>query len=251
MDILKDENFESALNNLAKDFHLWNISKSESRTHLFLNDELSQRDHERKVRENLKSSHGPTAEQHDQFYRDHKLLLVLFRVLAVMPIERSGPGLVTFSWKSLASIYALCFYVLMTVVVMIVGIERIKFFETTDKFDDQIYGIIFILFLIPHFWIPFVGWGVASDVASYKTNWASFQVRYYRVTGENLKFPRLKMLIAVISIGCLICAVLFIVSMSILLEGFPMWQTGAYCEFVVINEMTCFYFLLLFFSFVN
>lgn len=40
----------------------------------------------------LNSADGDTAEKHDQFYRDHKLLLVLFRVLAVMPITRSSPG---------------------------------------------------------------------------------------------------------------------------------------------------------------
>lgn len=165
-----------------------------------------------------------------QFYRDHKLLLVLFRALAVMPIERSSPGKVTFSWKSAASIYAFCFYCFATVIVLIVGYERVKILSNTKEFDDSIYGVLFIIFLVPHFWIPFVGWGVANDVAAYKTNWATFQVRYFRITGENLQFPRLKVLIVVISIGCLLCAVLFIVSLSILLEGFPMWHTIAYCK---------------------
>lgn len=40
----------------------------------------------------LSSQDGDTCEVHDQFYRDHKLLLVLFRALAVMPITRSRPG---------------------------------------------------------------------------------------------------------------------------------------------------------------
>jgi hypothetical protein len=76
----------------------------------------------------------------------------------VMPIERSSPGKVTFSWRSKASLYAFCFYSLLTIVIVIVGIERIKFFQKTNKFDDYIYGILFVIFLIPHFWIPFVGW---------------------------------------------------------------------------------------------
>lgn len=147
-----------------------------------------------------------------------------------MPIERSSPGKVTFSWKSAASIYAFCFYCFATVIVLVVGYERVKILSNTQKFDESIYGVLFIIFLVPHFWIPFVGWGVANDVAAYKTNWGTFQVRYFRVTGENLEFPRLKVLIVIISIGCLLCAVLFIVSLSILLEGFPMWHTSAYCE---------------------
>lgn len=93
-----------------------------------------------------------------------------------MPITRSGPGLVTFSWKSSATTYALIFYSLMTLVVLRIGYERVKILQTTKEFDEYIYAIIFILFLIPHFWIPFVGWGVAKKVAEYKTMWGHFQV---------------------------------------------------------------------------
>lgn len=75
-----------------------------------------------------------------------------------MPIERSSPGKVTFSWKSKASIYAFIFYAILTVNILIVGNERIKVLQETKKFDDYIYGILFVIFLIPHFWIPFVGW---------------------------------------------------------------------------------------------
>ncbi|KAI8421934.1 hypothetical protein MSG28_009851 [Choristoneura fumiferana] len=47
---------------------------------------------EQEQRDMLSSQDGDTCETHDQFYRDHKLLLVLFRALAVMPITRSRPG---------------------------------------------------------------------------------------------------------------------------------------------------------------
>lgn len=84
-------------------------------------------DKKRVERAQLNSIDGIIEETHDQFYRDHKLLLVLFRALAVMPITRSSPGhynvisllkfvwelnlklhiiivgKVTFSWKSLAN----------------------------------------------------------------------------------------------------------------------------------------------------
>lgn len=64
----------------------------------------------------------------------------------------------------------------MTVVVLIVGYERIMILRSIRKFDDYIYAILFVVFLVPHFWIPFVGWGVAQQVAIYKTNWGKFQV---------------------------------------------------------------------------
>ncbi|CAO1351461.1 unnamed protein product [Diamesa hyperborea] len=231
--IIPDHEFEDALNSLRKDFKFWDTSKKK----IFLNSDLSNMDRERMRREELESSDGNTCDIHDQFYRDHKLLLVLFRVLAVMPITRSSPGKMTFSWKSSASIYAFVFYLFATIIVVFVGHERIKILQHTKQFDDYIYGVFLIIFLIPHFWIPFVGWGVANHVAVYKTMWGSFQVRYYRVTGESLQFPRLKLLIVIISIGCLACAVLLMISLSFLLEGFPLKHTTAYYHVVTMLNM--------------
>ena len=102
--------------------------------------------------------------------------MILFRVLAVMPITRSSPGRVTFSWKSFATIYAIFFYIVTTMIVLVVGYDRVLILQTTKKFDEYIYAILFVIFLVPHFWIPFVGWGVANHVAVYKTMWATFQV---------------------------------------------------------------------------
>lgn len=93
-----------------------------------------------------------------------------------MPILRSEPGRITFSWRSIATIYAIIFWFFMTVVVIIVGKERIHILQTTTQFDEYIYAIIFVIYLVPHFWIPFVGWGVATEVAKYKTSWGAFQV---------------------------------------------------------------------------
>lgn len=99
--------------------------------------ELIQREKERIIRAQLISSDGNTAEMHDQFYRDHKLLLILFRALAVMPITRSSPGKVTFKWNSTATIYAVFFYIVTSVVVLVVGYERLKILQTTNKFDGK------------------------------------------------------------------------------------------------------------------
>ncbi|XP_049873333.1 gustatory and odorant receptor 22-like [Pectinophora gossypiella] len=199
----------------------------------------TQRDYEQEQRDLLCSQDGDTCEIHDQFYRDHKLLLVLFRALAVMPITRSGPGTVTFSWRSGATIYAICFYIVMTIVVLAVGYERVMILSSIRKFDDYIYAILFVVFLIPHFWIPFVGWGVAPLVAIYKTNWAKFQVRYYRVTGENLQFPGLKVSIIIVSVGCLFLAVGFLLSLCALLDGFLLRHTTAYYHIIIMINMNC------------
>ncbi|XP_063624033.1 gustatory and odorant receptor 22-like [Cydia splendana] len=201
--------------------------------------EKTQADYEQEQRDMLSSQDGDTCETHDQFYRDHKLLLVLFRALAVMPITRSRPGTVTFSWKSRATMYAISFYIVATVVVLMVGYERVMILRSIKKFDEYIYAILFVAFLVPHFWIPFVGWGVAHQVAIYKTSWGKFQVRYYRVTGENLQFPNLKTQIAIISVGCLFLAICFLLSLCALMDGFLLRHTTAYYHIITMINMNC------------
>ncbi|XP_063536245.1 gustatory and odorant receptor 22-like [Cydia strobilella] len=201
--------------------------------------EKRQADYEQEQRDMLSSQDGETCETHDQFYRDHKLLLVMFRALAVMPITRSSPGITTFSWKSRATIYAISFYMVTTVVVLMVGYERVMILRSIKKFDEYIYAILFVAFLVPHFWIPFVGWGVAHQVAIYKTSWGKFQVRYYRVTGENLQFPNLQTQIVIISVGCLLLAVCFLLSLCALLDGFLLRHTTAYYHIIIMINMNC------------
>ncbi|KAJ2949104.1 hypothetical protein O0L34_g6044 [Tuta absoluta] len=232
--MIPDHMFDEGINNNSL---LHNDMKSVQLNKVVFN--KTQKDYEQDQRDLLNSQDGDTCEVHDQFYRDHKLLLVLFRALAVMPITRSRPGTITFSWKSSATIYAICFYIVTSVVVLAVGYERIMILRSIRKFDDYIYAILFVVFLVPHFWIPFVGWGVAPQVAIYKTNWGKFQVRFYRVTGSNLQFPGLKISIVIISVGCLLLAVCFLLSLCALLDGFYLKHTAAYFHIITMINMNC------------
>nr|UNE74349.1 gustatory receptor 2 [Holotrichia oblita] len=191
-------------------------------------------------RSQLSSSDGNILDQHDQFYRDHKLLLKLFQVLGVMPIQRGQIGRITFSWLSIPSIYAYCLYAITTVVVLLVGYERLIILtQRSKKFDEYIYSVIFVVFLVPHFWIPYVGWGVAKEVCTYKNSWVLFQLDYYKITGKSLKFPHLSTLIVIISSGCLILAIAFLLTLSALLEGFTLYHTTAYVHIITMINMNC------------
>ncbi|XP_046804859.1 gustatory and odorant receptor 22-like isoform X2 [Lucilia cuprina] len=153
-----------------------------------------------------------------------------------MPLAREA-GKVTFNWKSPQMLYALFFYILTSTLVLRVGYERIKILVTITEFDEYIYAIIFIIFLIPHFWIPYVGWCVADRVAYYKTMWGSFQVRFYRVTGTTLTFPTLNALIIILFIGCVLLSIVFLYSLSRLMDGFLLWHTVAYFHIITMINM--------------
>ena len=74
--------------------------------------------------------------------------------------------------------------------------------------------------------------------------WGSFQVRYYRVTGYSLKFPYLNVMIIFFSIGCLVCAIIILLSLCYLLEGFDLWHTSAYYHIItMLNMNSCLWYI--------
>lgn len=102
-----------------------------------------------------------------------------------MPVQRGEIGRITFGWLSIPMIYAYFFYAFTTFLVIMVGHERIDILLNKSKrFDEYIYSIIFVIYLVPHFWIPYTGWGVAYEVCDYKNSWGSFQLHYYKITGN-------------------------------------------------------------------
>ena len=109
------------------------------------------------------------------------------KVLGVMPVQRGKIGRITFSWISVPSLYAYIFYAFTSTLVVLVGYERLIILTKKSKeFDEYIYSIIFVVYLVPHFWIPYVGWGVAKEVCDYKNSWGDFQLYYYKITGDNV-----------------------------------------------------------------
>lgn len=134
-------------------------------------------------------------DKHDSFYHTTKSLLVLFQMMGVMPIMRSPPNSklprTTFQWCSKAFIWSYIIYGLETVIVVIVGRERIgKFISNTDKrFDEVIYNIIFMSILVPHFLLPVASWRNGAEVAIFKNMWTDYQLKFLRVTGEPIVFP--------------------------------------------------------------
>ncbi|KAH1024972.1 hypothetical protein HUJ05_009792 [Dendroctonus ponderosae] len=153
----------------------------------------------------LDENDGRNIDDHDQFYRDHKLLLILFKFLDFT-----------------------------------VGYERVDILlNKSRKFDEYIYAIIFIVFLVPHFVVPFVGWSVAHQVCDYKNSWGRFQLNYYKITGRDLEFPYLSTLIGTISLGCLFLAVSFLLSLSTLLDGFALYHTIGYLHIITMINMNC------------
>lgn len=57
--------------------------------------------------------------------------------------------------------------------------------------------------------------------------------------GKSLEFPHLNTLIVTISAGCLMLAVVFLLTLSALLEGFTLYHTTGYLHIITMINMNC------------
>lgn len=120
-------------------------------------------------------------DRYDSFYDTTKSLLVLFQVMGVMPIERQQ-GKTIFRWFSAVTCWAYFIYIVETIFVSIVFKERLLLIVKPGKrFDEYIYGVIFLSILIPHFLLPLGAWRNGHQVAKFKNMWTKFQVGLFNI----------------------------------------------------------------------
>ncbi|KAL7015856.1 hypothetical protein ACKWTF_016702 [Chironomus riparius] len=184
-------------------------------------------------------------DESDSFYKTTKSLLVLFQLMGVMPIMRSikgsGQERTTFSWTSKAFIWAYLVYFFETIIVCLVARARfIMFISSSDKkFDEVIYNIIFLSILLPHFLLPFASWRNGLEVAKFKNMWTNFQVRYLKVTGEAIEFPKLEPITWALCVFSWGCSMFIVLSQFYLQPEFPFFHTFAYYHILAMLNGFC------------
>lgn len=83
-----------------------------------------------------------------------------------------------FRWLSKTAVYAYLLFAAETVFVGAVLRERLSLLlQSGKRFDEYIYGIIFISILIPHFMLPIAAWTNGQEAAKFKNMWTRFQVQ--------------------------------------------------------------------------
>ncbi|XP_060536116.1 gustatory and odorant receptor 22-like [Cylas formicarius] len=178
-------------------------------------------------------------EEHDNFYQTTKSLLVLFQIMGVMPIERLK-GNTIFRWRSPTTIWAYCIYSIETIFVSIVFKERlILILQPGKRFDEYIYGVIFLSILIPHFLLPVGAWTNGHEVAKFKNMWTRFQLKYYRVTGTRVVFKNLTLITYSLCIFSWVVAVIVMLAQYYLQPDMLLWHTFGYYHILAMLNCLC------------
>ncbi|XP_017773508.1 PREDICTED: gustatory and odorant receptor 22 [Nicrophorus vespilloides] len=176
----------------------------------------------------------------DEFYKTTKSLLVLFQIMGVMPIERSGKGKTTFRWFSKTTIYAYFIYCVETAFVSVVFRERLLLILKPGKrFDEYIYGIIFLSILIPHFLLPIGAWTNGNEVAIFKNMWTKFQLKYYRITGTAIIFKNLSLITWSLCIFSWVLGILIMLAQFYLQPDMLLWHTFGYYHILAMLNCLC------------
>ncbi|KAK9717552.1 7tm Chemosensory receptor [Popillia japonica] len=179
-------------------------------------------------------------EQFDSFYKTTKSLLVLFQIMGVMPIERSGKGKTTFRWFSGATIYAYSIFLAETIFVTIIFKERLLLvLQKGKRFDEYIYSIIFLSILIPHFLLPIAAWTNGHEVAKFKNMWSRFQLKYYQVTGTAIIFHNLTLISYSLCIFSWVLGIAIMLAQYYLQPDMQLWHTFAYYHILAMLNSLC------------
>lgn len=149
-------------------------------------------------------------------------------------------GRTTFNWISKATIYAYFLFAAETVYVTIVFNKRLEIMlQTGKRFDEYIYNIIFLSILIPHFLVPIASWRGGPEVAKFKNMWTHYQVRFLRLTGEPLLFPRLNALTYSLCVFSWLLGILIMLAECVLQPDLLWWHTFAFYHIFATLNCLC------------
>ncbi|XP_076267040.1 gustatory and odorant receptor 22-like isoform X2 [Rhynchophorus ferrugineus] len=178
-------------------------------------------------------------DKYDNFYDTTKSLLVLFQIMGVMPIERMKGGTI-FRWHSPTTCWAYFVYLVETLFVSIIFKERLQLILKPGKrFDEYIYGVIFLSILIPHFLLPVGAWTNGSEVAKFKNMWTKFQLKYYQMTGRPIIFHRLTLITYSLCIISWVIGIFIMVAQYYLQPDMLLWHTFGYYHILAMLNCLC------------
>ncbi|XP_050306137.1 gustatory and odorant receptor 22-like [Anthonomus grandis grandis] len=178
-------------------------------------------------------------DKYDNFYDTTKSLLVLFQIMGVMPIERMK-GKTVFRWFSATTCWAYFIFGLETVFVSIVFKERlVLILKPGKRFDEYIYGVIFLSILIPHFLLPIGAWTNGCEVAKFKNMWTKFQYKYFKKTGTPIVFHNLGLITYSLCIFSWTIGIAIMLAQYYLQPDMLLWHTFGYYHILAMLNCLC------------
>lgn len=148
--------------------------------------------------------------------------------------------LTNYWWKSKTALYAYCVYTVETLFVLRVLEARVNILLHGGKrFDEYIYGIIFLSILSPHFLLPILAWTNGAEVAQFKNMWTKFQYKYYEITGIPLLFERLTWITYSLCVFSWVMAIVIMVAQYYLQPDMELWHTAGYYHILAMLNCLC------------
>ncbi|XP_053671307.1 uncharacterized protein LOC128721566 [Anopheles nili] len=169
-------------------------------------------------------------------YESSKPIYLVLRALGVFPYTRLPSGETTFMLASSSMIYCVIFFLLLTVYIAYILINRIEIVRTLEgRFEESVIAYLFIVNILPILIIPLM-WYETRKVASVVNGWVDFETVYRKTSGRALEL-RLRTKALLIAVLLPILCSLSVAITHVTMVDFKLLQVIPYCVLDTITYM--------------
>lgn len=114
----------------------------------------------------------------DIIYENIKPVFSLLRLMGVLPITRSSPGVNEFQVASASMLYSAAVYFSMLGYVAYLSLHKVQILRTNEgKFEEAVIEYLFTVYLFPLLVVPLL-WYETRKIAGVLNEWVHFEVQY-------------------------------------------------------------------------
>lgn len=114
----------------------------------------------------------------DIVYENIKPVYSLLRIMGVLPITRTSPGVNEFQIASPSMVYSGVVFFTMLSYVLYLSLHKVQILRTAEgKFEEAVIEYLFTVYLFPMVVVPIM-WYETRKIAEVLNEWANFEVSY-------------------------------------------------------------------------
>ncbi|KAL0868478.1 hypothetical protein ABMA27_007961 [Loxostege sticticalis] len=133
----------------------------------------------------------------DIVYENIKPVYSLLRIMGVLPITRTSPGVNEFQIASPSMVYSGVVFFTMLSYVLYLSLHKVQILRTAEgKFEEAVIEYLFTVYLFPMVVVPIM-WYETRKIAEVLNEWANFESAYKQLSGRALPVSLYKKALAI------------------------------------------------------
>ncbi|KAL9904783.1 gustatory receptor 63a isoform 1-T2 [Glossina fuscipes fuscipes] len=162
------------------------------------------------------------------FFRNLAPVKWFLSVIGVLPMTRPGPGNAKFTIGSLAFVYSILTFTLLTLYVVYVANNRIRIVTSlSGPFEEAVIAYLFLVNILPIFLIPLLWWETRK-ICVLLNDWDDFEILYYQISGHSVPL-HLRRTAVTVTAALPLLSVISVIITHVTMADFQLSQVIPYC----------------------